>query len=54
MLDKFFYVEGFLSNNLRMSLTGSEINHPDKAKQTTYNLVKSCNDSVDFFKKTKI
>lgn len=54
LLDKFFYVEGFLSNNLRMSLTGSEINHPDKAEQTTYNLVKSCNDSVDFFKKTKI
>lgn len=54
LLDKFFYVEGFLSNNLRMSLTGSEINHPDKAKQTTYNLVKSCNNSVDFFTKTKI
>ena len=54
LLDKFFYVEGFLSNNLRMSLTGSEINHPDKAKQTTYNLVKSCDNSIDFFKKTKI
>lgn len=54
LLDKFFYVEGFLSNNLRMSLTGSEINHPDKAKQTTYNLVKSCDNSVDFFTKTKM
>ena len=54
LLDKFFYVEGFLSNNLRMSLTGSEINHPDKAKQTTYNLVKSCSDTDDFFEKTKI
>lgn len=54
LLDKFFYVEGFLSNNLRMSLTGSEINHPDKAKQTIYNLVKSCNNSVDFFTKTKM
>lgn len=54
LLDKFFYVEGFLSNNLRMSLTGSEINHPDKAKQTTYNLVKSCSDADDFFEKTKI
>lgn len=54
LLDKFFYVEGFLSNNLRMSLTGSEINHPDKAKQTTYNLVKSCDNSEEFFKKTKI
>jgi hypothetical protein len=37
-----------------MSLTGSEINHPDKAKQTTYNLVKSCDNSEEFFKKTKI
>ena len=54
LLDKFFYVEGFLSNNLRMSLTGSEINHPDKAKQTTYNLVKSCSDADDFFEKAKI
>ena len=54
LLDKFFYVEGFLSNNLRMSLTGSEVNHPDKAKQTTYNLVKSCDNSEDFFEKTKI
>lgn len=54
LLDKFFYVEGFLSNNLRMSLTGSEINHPDKAKQTTYNLVKSCDNSEEFFEKTKI
>jgi hypothetical protein len=39
-LDKFFYVEGLLSNNLRMSLTGSEINHPDKAKKTLYNEIK--------------
>lgn len=54
LLDKFFYVEGFLSNNLRMSLTGSEINHPDKAKQTTYKLVKSCDNSEEFFKKTKM
>lgn len=54
LLDKFFYIEGFLSNNLRMSLTGSEINHPDKAKQTTYKLVKSCDNSEDFFEKTKI
>lgn len=54
LLDKFFYVEGFLSNNLRISLTGSEINHPDKAIQTTYNLVKSCKDADDFFEKTKI
>lgn len=39
-LDKFFYMEGLISNNLRMSLTGSEINHPDKAKKSTYNLFK--------------
>nr|DAO31137.1 MAG TPA: hypothetical protein [Crassvirales sp.] len=37
-----------------MSLTGSEINHPDKATQTTYNLVKSCDNSEEFFKKAKI
>ena len=36
-LDKFFYIEGLLSNNLRMSLTGSEINHPNKAYNTLYN-----------------
>ena len=33
-------MEGLISNNLRMSLTGSEINHPDKAKKSTYNLFK--------------
>ena len=40
-LDKFFYVEGLLSNNLRMSLTGSEINHPNKAYNTLYNQIKN-------------
>lgn len=40
-LDKFFYVEGLLSNNLRMSLTGSEINHPDKAFGTLFNNAKA-------------
>jgi hypothetical protein len=29
-LERFFYIEGLLSNNLRLSITGSEINHPDK------------------------
>lgn len=28
LLDKFFYVEGFLSNQLRYTLTGFETNHP--------------------------
>lgn len=32
LLDKFFYVEGLLSNNLRYSLTGFEINHPTGKK----------------------
>ena len=32
LLDKFFYVEGLLSNNLRSSLTGFEINHPSGKK----------------------
>jgi len=54
-LDKFFYVEGLLSNNLRMSLTGSEINHPDKAKKSTYNLAKKLNlkdaKNVDILRK---
>lgn len=54
LLDKFFYIEGFLSNNLRMSLTGSEINHPDKAKETSYKLAKSLENSVKFFTKTKM
>lgn len=39
LLDKFFYIEGFLSNNLRMSLTGSEINHPNKAFDTLFDKV---------------
>ena len=40
LLDKFFYIEGFISNNLRMSLTGSELNHPDKSYDTLYSLIK--------------
>jgi hypothetical protein len=51
-LDKFFYIEGLLSNNLRMSLTGSEINHPDKAKGTLFSKVKNVNNFVDFNKAT--
>jgi len=46
-LDKFFYVEGLLSNNVRMSLTGTEINHPDKAKKTAYNLIKDADLTDD-------
>ena len=46
-LSRFFYVEGLMSNNLRMSLTGSEINHPDKAFDTLFNKVKkSISDKV--------
>lgn len=40
LLDRFFLLEGLLSNNLRMSLTGSEINHPNKAFDTLYNTAK--------------
>lgn len=32
MLEKYFYLDSLLANNLRLSLTGSEIGHPDKAK----------------------
>ena len=32
ILEKFFYLDSLLSNNLRFSLTGSEVAHPDKAK----------------------
>lgn len=38
-LQKFFYIEGLFSNNLRLSLSGSEINHPDKAKGTLFNRI---------------
>ena len=48
LLDKFFYIEGFLSNNLRMSLTGSEINHPDKAFDTLFNTVKNLKTSKEY------
>lgn len=40
LLDRFFLLEGLLSNNLRMSLTGSEINHPNKAFDTLYDKAK--------------
>lgn len=40
-LSRFFYIEGLLSNNLRMSLTGSEINHPDKAFDTFLSKIKN-------------
>lgn len=41
--EKFFYIEGLYSNNLRLSLTGSEINHPDKAKSLFKKLAKLSN-----------
>lgn len=40
-LQKFFYIEGLFSNNLRLSLSGTEINHPDKAKSTLFNRIVS-------------
>lgn len=36
LLDKFFYAEGLLSNNLRFSLTGFEVNHP-AGKKSPFN-----------------
>jgi hypothetical protein len=54
MLDKFFYIEGLLSNNLRMSLTGSEINHPDKAFDTLLNTIKDPKKVHDFVTFNKV
>ena len=54
LLSKFFYIEGLFSNNLRMSLTGSEINHPDKAYDTMLTIAKETTDFVDFQKNTGI
>ena len=48
LLDKFFYIEGFLSNNLRMSLTGSEINHPNKAENTLFTEVLKAKTNQDY------
>lgn len=53
LLDKFFYVEGFLSNNLRLSLTGSEINHPDKSSDHLYKSIIS-KDYGDFKKEIPV
>lgn len=40
LLDKFFYIEGLLSNNLRYSLTGFEVNHP-AGKNSPFNAARS-------------
>lgn len=32
ILERYFYMDSFLSTNLRLSLTGSEIGHPDKSE----------------------
>lgn len=32
LLEKYFYIDSLVSNNLRLSLTGFETNHPDKSK----------------------
>jgi len=31
LLEEYFYKYSLLSNNIRLSLTGSEIGHPDKS-----------------------
>ena len=32
LLEKYFFTDSLLANNLRFELTGSEVAHPDKAK----------------------
>lgn len=53
-LNKFFYVEGLLSNNLRMSLTGSEINHPPKLENTLFDIAKKAPDYEKFKDETQL
>ena len=45
-LEKFFYIEGLFSNNLRLSLSGTEINHSDKAKGTLFNMIVSAVNDI--------
>lgn len=40
-LEKFFYIEGLFSNNLRLSLSGTEVNHPDRANGTLFDKIVS-------------
>lgn len=35
LLEKYFYIDSLVSNNIRLSLTGFETNHPDKSKFVT-------------------
>lgn len=46
-LEKFFYIEGIYSNNLRLSLSGTEVNHPDKAFDTLFNRIKKALTGID-------
>jgi hypothetical protein len=32
LLEKYFFTDSLVSNNLRFELTGSEVAHPNKAK----------------------
>ena len=34
ILEKYFYIDSLVANNLRFQLTGFETNHPDKSKFT--------------------
>lgn len=49
LLDKFFYAEGLLSNNLRFSLTGFEVNHP-AGKKSPFNNALSAKTLEDWNK----
>lgn len=42
--EKFFYIEGLYSNNMRLLLSGSEINHPDKSNSLFKDIVKLSKD----------
>jgi len=46
-LEKFFYIEGLYSNNLRIALSGVETNHPDKSNNLFKQLKKSDNLKKD-------
>lgn len=55
LLEKYFYIDSLVSNNLRLSLTGFETNHPDKSKFVKMwdNVAKANNISNKFLASSK-
>lgn len=47
LFEKFFYIEGLYSNNLRFSLTGSELNHP-AGKKSIFNTIRKTETLEDW------